>query len=86
MGNTSWFLIDKDRGINKGLEIIDRALKLSPDDWVLLGYKGVGLKKLGKNKEALELLEKSWSRRTFYYHPFFVNLEEAKKAAGIQKE
>jgi tetratricopeptide (TPR) repeat protein len=83
--NTSWFFIDKDRDINKGLEIIARALESNPDNWVYLGIKGVGLNKQGKNKEALELLEKSDSLRSGYYHPFSLHLEAAKKAVASQK-
>ncbi len=55
----AWHLIDKDRNIDGGLELIDKALKLSPDyAWLFLDCKGWGLYKKGKYAEALEVLEK----------------------------
>ena len=33
MNNLAYFLIDKDRNINEGLELVDKALKISPDNY-----------------------------------------------------
>jgi tetratricopeptide (TPR) repeat protein len=88
LNNLGWFLIDKDRNIIEGLELVDRSLKLSPDNYEFLDSKGWGLYKLGKNKEALEILQKSWDLRrekAVYNHEALLHLEAAKKAVAGQK-
>jgi tetratricopeptide (TPR) repeat protein len=86
LNNLAYFLIDKDRNINEGLELIDKALGLSPDDFNLVHTKGWGLYRQGKYKEALELLEKSWDLKPLYYD-YIINLhiEEVKKAIANRK-
>jgi tetratricopeptide (TPR) repeat protein len=84
----AWFLIDKDRNIEEGMTLVNKVLKLSPDDYDLLDTKGWGLYKQGKNREALEFLEKSWHLRMKYAkydHTAYLHLEEAKKAVASQK-
>ena len=84
----AWFLIDKDRNVNEGLELTDRALKSNPDNYSYLDYKGWGLYKLGKYKEALDILQKSWDLRrknAIYDHEAFLRLEEARKAVAGRK-
>ena len=81
----AWFLIDKDRDINGGIELIDKALQLSPDTWFMLDTKGWGLHKQGKYQEALELLEKAWDLKPLYDHELFLHIEAAKKAVASQK-
>jgi tetratricopeptide (TPR) repeat protein len=79
----AWFLIDKDRGIDEGLELIDKALELRPDlKWYLLDCKGWGLYKKGKYEEALKALEGCWNSRVYYQHSIYLHLEAAKKAAA----
>ena len=85
LNNLAYFLIDKDRNVNEGLELIERALKSEPDNINYLDCKGWGLFKQGKNKEALELLEKCDSLKPVYDHDAFLHLEAAKKAvAGLK--
>jgi tetratricopeptide (TPR) repeat protein len=85
--NLAYFLIDKDRNVNEGLELIDKALGLSPDDYSFLHTKGWGLYKQGKYNEAFEILLKSWDLRrqkAIYNHEAYLHLEAAKKAvAGL---
>jgi TolB-like protein len=84
----AWFLIDKKGNIDEGLELLDKALKISPDNYWLLDNKGVVLYKQGKYKEALDFLQKSWDLRmknSFYNHDAFLELEAAKKAVAEQK-
>ncbi len=76
----AYFLIDKDRNIKEGLELVDKALELSTDDYNYLNTKGWGLYKQGKNKEALELLEKAWKLKPIYNHEIYLHIEEVKKA------
>jgi tetratricopeptide (TPR) repeat protein len=88
LNNLAWFLIDEDRNINEGLELVYRALKQSPENYEYLDTKGWGLYKNGKYKEALETLQKSWDLRmknAVYNHEAFLHLEAIKKAvAGIR--
>jgi tetratricopeptide (TPR) repeat protein len=84
----AYFLIDKDRNINEGLELISKALELSPENYYYLHTKGRGLYKQGKYQEALEILQKSWnirSEKAVYDHEAFLHLEAAKKAVASQK-
>jgi tetratricopeptide (TPR) repeat protein/TolB-like protein len=84
----AYFLIDKDRNVNEGLGLVDKALELSPDNYNYLHTKGWGLYKQGKYKEALEILQKSWDLRmqnAIYDHSAFLHLEAAKKAVYGQK-
>jgi len=85
LNNLAWFLIDNDRNINEGLELVDKALGFSPDDYNYLHTKGWGLYKQGKYKDALEILQKSWDLKPVYDHGIYLNLETAKKAVANQK-
>ena len=88
MNSLAYFLIDNDRNINEGMELIDKALELSPDNYAYLHTKGWGLYKQGKYKEAIEILQKSWDLRmekAIYNHEAFLHLEAAKKAVANQK-
>ena len=83
MNALAYFLIDKDRNINEGLEFVDKALKLSPDSYYVLHTKGWGLYKKGKYQEALDILQKSWDLRkekAVYDHEAYLHLEAATKA------
>jgi len=80
MNNLAFFLIDKDRNIKEGMDLIDKALQLRPDNSLYLDTKGWGLYKQGKNTEALKFLEKSWELKPVYNHEIFLHLEEVKKA------
>ena len=86
--NLSYFLIDKDRDINEGLELADKRLELYPESYTNLHSKGWGLYKQGKYNEALEVLQKSWDLRrekAIYNHTAYLHLEAAKKAVADQK-
>jgi len=81
----AWHLIDNDRNINEGLDLIDKALKLRPDlQWYLADCKGWGLYKQGKYDKALKILEKCWDSRVYYRHLIYLHLEAAKKAVAGQ--
>jgi tetratricopeptide (TPR) repeat protein len=89
LNNLSWLLIDKDRNVNEGVELADKALTLSPDlspgNYYLLHTKGWGLYKQSKSKEALEILEKSWDLKPMYDHQLYLHIEEAKNAIANKK-
>jgi tetratricopeptide (TPR) repeat protein len=83
LNDLAYFLVEKDRNIKEGLELADKALEISPDDYNYLHTKGWGLYKQGRIKEALDVLQKSWDLRmknAIYDHEAFLHLEAAKKA------
>ncbi|MFO7851087.1 MAG: tetratricopeptide repeat protein [Bacteroidota bacterium] len=85
MNVIAFFLIDTERNITEGLELVKKALELSPDHYEYLDTKGWGLYKQGKYQEALDILQKSWDLRmknTVYVHREFLHLEAAKKAVA----
>jgi tetratricopeptide (TPR) repeat protein len=91
----SAFLIDNDRNIDEGLELIDKALEIvekSLDNeayrsayYLYLDIKGWGFYKQGKYKEALIILEKADSLKTVYDHTLYLHIEAARKAVAGQK-
>ncbi len=85
MWNLAWFLIDKDRNIDEGMDLIDKALKVDPNNFYFLDCKGWGLFKHGKYIEALELLERSRDLCPFYRHQIHLHIEEVRKAFANQK-
>ena len=88
LNNLAYFLIDKDRNVNEGLELVDKALELIPYNYKFLDTKGWGLYKQGKYQEAIEILQKSWDirrERAIYDHEAYLHLETAKKAVANQK-
>ena len=88
INSLAYFLIDKDRSINEGLELVNKGLELNPDNYSFLYTKGWGLYKQGKYQEALEILQKSWNLRkeqAVYNHDAYLHLEAAKKAVAGQK-
>jgi tetratricopeptide (TPR) repeat protein len=85
LNNLAYFLIDKNRNVNEGLQLADQALKLKPDNSNSLHIKGWGLYKQNKYKEALKLLVKSDSLKSFYNNSLYLHLEAAKKAVASQK-
>jgi len=88
MNRLGYFLIDKERNVDEGLKLVNKALELINDNYILLHTKGWGLFKQGNYKEALEVLQKSWDLRrekAVYYHEAFLHLEEAKKVVANQK-
>jgi tetratricopeptide (TPR) repeat protein len=86
INDLAWFLFNNSRKINEGLELIDKALKLSPDNYMYLDTKGWGLYKQGKNEEALKFLEKSLEMyKPRYNYEISLHIDEVKKAVAGQK-
>ena len=86
----AWFLIENDRNVKEGLELIDKALeiverRLDNEAYrsaycMYLDIKGWGLYKQGNYKEALEVLRKAWDVRPVFNYLLYHHLNEAKKA------
>jgi tetratricopeptide (TPR) repeat protein len=86
MNALAWFLIDKERNINEGLELIDKALPISPGNYSYLETKGWGLYKQGKFEEALDYFEKSREMQMpLYNYELNLRIEKVKKAVGSLK-
>jgi len=85
LNNLAYFLIDKDRNVNEGMELVEKALKSEPENFYFLACKGWGLYKQGKNREAFEFLNKSWELKPVYDHTTYLHLEEVKKVVASQK-
>jgi tetratricopeptide (TPR) repeat protein len=89
--NLGWFLINKDRNINQGIELLDKVSNLYSEaflNYQFLDHYGWGLFKQDKYQEAFELLQKSWDLRmekAVYDHESFLHLEAAKKAVTGMK-
>ena len=84
----AYFLIDNDRNITEGLNLINESPKMSLNNYEYLNTKGYGLFKLGQYKAALDVLKKSWELReqfSDYNHDAFLHLQEAKKAIADKK-
>jgi tetratricopeptide (TPR) repeat protein len=85
LNDFAWFLIDKNINITEGLELIDKALKISPDNYNILDTKGWGLFKQNNYREALILIEKADSLTPEYSPIIYLHLKAAKKAVRNQK-
>jgi TolB-like protein/Tfp pilus assembly protein PilF len=88
MNDLAFLLIDSERNITEGINLVDKALELKPDNYLFLHTKGWGLYRQGKYGEALNMLQKSWDLRrekAVYDHQAFLHLDSAKKAVASQK-
>jgi tetratricopeptide (TPR) repeat protein len=88
MNDLAFFLINYERNIAEGMELVEKALKLIPDNYSFLDTKGWGLYKQGKYDEAYELIQESWDLRrekAVYFHRAYLRLQEVKKALANQK-
>jgi len=84
MYDLAWFLIDHDINVDEGLDLIQNALELRPDNWYYLDTKGWGLYKQGKVEEALKILNDSWNLRPSYRHRGYLHIQEVEKALSSQ--
>ncbi len=78
--NLASFLVNNDFYLNESIDLINKAIEMEPDNYSFLDCKGWCLYKQARYKEALELLEKSWSLKPVYDHEIFLHLEAARKA------
>jgi tetratricopeptide (TPR) repeat protein len=81
----AWFLIDKDRNVKEGLELVDKALKISPDDYLIIDTKGWGLYKQGSTEQAREILKRAWDILPEYDHDILMHVQEAETAQEGQQ-
>ena len=84
INNLAWFLIDNDINVNEGVNLIQNALEIRPDNWYYLDTKGWGLYKQGRYDEALKVLTDAWDLRPRYDQDGYERIEEVKKALSSQ--
>ena len=77
MSDLAWFLIDSDINVDEGLDLIQKALEIEPDNWNYLDTYGWGLYKQGKYEEALKVLTDAWPLRPRYDHESYLHIQEA---------
>lgn len=81
----AWFLIETERGVDEGLELIEKAIEMNggPNYYILNG-KGLGLYFKGEYNEALQILEEARELSPYYYYPINKNISIVKKAIAEQ--
>ncbi|MGM0667654.1 MAG: tetratricopeptide repeat protein, partial [Bacteroidota bacterium] len=75
-----YILIDREVDIDKGMELIDRALESAPDHIGCLYTKGLGYFKQGKIEKAHEVLKRGWDARNSYDHEHYLLMKEVEQA------
>jgi tetratricopeptide (TPR) repeat protein len=86
MNNLAWTLIDNDINVDEGVDLINKALVIEPNEWYSLDTKGWGLYKQGKYEEALEILKASWDLRIVYDHEGYQHIQAVEKALANQQK
>ena len=86
MNNLAWFLIDNDINVDEGVDLIQKALELEPDDWYYLDTKGWGLYKQGRYEEALQVLNYAWEIRPVYDHEGYQHIQAVEQALARQNQ
>jgi tetratricopeptide (TPR) repeat protein len=82
LNNLAYFLIDKNRNIDEGLKLVDKALETNPDNYLYLDCKGWGFFKLGNKAEAIKLISRSWDSRPVYDQRVYLHLQELKRSGN----
>jgi AraC-like DNA-binding protein/tetratricopeptide (TPR) repeat protein len=88
MSQFAWFLINNSRNLNEVPELMDKAMFKASNKLFYYDYletKGWGLYKLGKKREALEILQKTWDEAPFKFYSIRSHLEEVSRAVEKQQ-
>ncbi len=75
-----------DANIDEGLELVEKALELKPDNCYYLDTKGWGLYKQAKYEEAYKVLKDAWESRPMYVHVRYMHLQEVEQALASQNQ
>jgi len=79
INDLAWFLVDRDRNIDEGLELVEKVLQHDPMVSAAWDTKGWGLYKKGKYKEALSCLEKARDLCLIYNYEIDMHIREVNK-------
>jgi AraC-like DNA-binding protein/TolB-like protein len=85
MSQFAWFLINNNRNLNEVPVLMDKAMLQASNKLLYYDYletKGWSLYKLGKNREALEILQKTWDEAPFKLYSIKSHLEKVKKVVA----
>ena len=82
----AWFLIQNDREVNEGVDLVRKSLKLNPDYWYALDTYGWGLYKQGRLEESMRILKKSWDLRPVFDQTLYEHLQEVEQALAGQNQ
>jgi tetratricopeptide (TPR) repeat protein len=77
-------LISNDKNIEEGMQLIKKALDISPDNYFYLWIQGLGYYKQGKYEEAISNLNLARDSIIGWNHDINKQLQEAKKALASQ--
>lgn len=75
--NLAYDLIDNDIDILTGMQYVDRALEIEPDNGLYLDTRGWGYYKLGMYEEAAQCFKLAIENTYLYYHAIQKHLEQA---------
>ena len=78
-------IFEQRKDLNEGMDLINKALEINPENPLFLSTKGEGLYQQGKYKEALENFEKAWAIYKYYNHDLYLDIQEAKQAIAKQE-
>lgn len=70
------FLINNDIDVDEGMEMIAPLVEGNPRHAGYLYVYGVGLYKLGRYQEALEILQRSWDLKSYYDHKHYTLIKK----------
>jgi len=79
-------LINNDINLDEGMELIQKALKIEPDNTNFLRRKGWGYYKQGKYEEAIELLRKVEEKEISYVTLTYQYIQEVEQALANQNK
>jgi len=85
LNSLAYFLVDKGIKLNEAIALVEKALKLYPENYNTMHIMGYAYYKQGKYTEALDMMQKSWDLRmqkSIYHHKAYLQLEEARKAVN----
>ena len=86
MNDLAWLLINNDINVNEGVDLIQKALMLRPDNWYYLDTKGWGLYNQGRYDEALKVLKDAWDLRPYYDPEGYQHIQEVEQALASQNQ
>ena len=86
LNNLARILINNEINIDEGLELVEKALELKPDNCYYLDTKGWGLYKQAKYEEAYKVLKDAWESRPMYVHVRYMHLQEVEQALASQNQ
>ncbi|MDX2444147.1 MAG: tetratricopeptide repeat protein [Bacteroidales bacterium] len=78
--------INNEENVDEGMDLIDQALKIKPDNYSFIDTKGWGLYKQGKLEESLDILKESWEARPYFNSNHYLYIQEVEKAFANQNK